>query len=193
VGADVRPAAVATPSNFGHLGEPPTHPELLDDLAVRFVESRLVAQVAAARDGDVGGVPAGFDRGVNRMPQGPIPENAFMANEPQAARRGAWRDAVLAAAGRLEPAIGGPSIDPQDPDGDAPHDLQRASRLELNGCCRCSTIPIRTPTATAASDHHAAAKAVRAEQPLDGPPGRRAGRRLRIEREAAADEAARSD
>ena len=30
---------VATPSNFGKLGVPPTHPELLDYLAVRFVES----------------------------------------------------------------------------------------------------------------------------------------------------------
>src|SRR3989454_7696 len=27
---------VLTPSNFGHSGQPPTHPELLDDLAVRF-------------------------------------------------------------------------------------------------------------------------------------------------------------
>lgn len=30
---------VATPSNFGRLGQPPTHPELLDYLAVRFVKS----------------------------------------------------------------------------------------------------------------------------------------------------------
>jgi hypothetical protein len=30
---------VPTPSNFGHSGLPPTHPELLDDLAVRFMES----------------------------------------------------------------------------------------------------------------------------------------------------------
>ena len=33
-----RPLA-ATPSNFGAMGEPPTHPELLDDLAVRFIEA----------------------------------------------------------------------------------------------------------------------------------------------------------
>ena len=30
---------VRTPSNFGRLGEPPTHPELLDYLARRFVRS----------------------------------------------------------------------------------------------------------------------------------------------------------
>ena len=30
---------VATPSNFGQLGSPPSHPELLDDLSVRFMEN----------------------------------------------------------------------------------------------------------------------------------------------------------
>ncbi|HND53919.1 MAG TPA: PSD1 and planctomycete cytochrome C domain-containing protein, partial [Pirellulaceae bacterium] len=30
---------VGTPSNFGRLGDAPTHPELLDDLAARFIES----------------------------------------------------------------------------------------------------------------------------------------------------------
>jgi hypothetical protein len=34
-----RPLA-PTPSNFGHSGMPPSHPELLDDLAVRFMENR---------------------------------------------------------------------------------------------------------------------------------------------------------
>src|SRR5262249_3541507 len=29
---------VPTPSNFGHSGMPPTHPQLLDDLSVRFMD-----------------------------------------------------------------------------------------------------------------------------------------------------------
>ena len=30
---------VGTPSNFGSLGDTPSHPELLDDLAVRFMDN----------------------------------------------------------------------------------------------------------------------------------------------------------
>jgi hypothetical protein len=43
-----------------------------------------------------------------------------------------WRDAVLSVAGRLEPAVGGPSIDPQDPDATRRTLYARISRLELN-------------------------------------------------------------
>ena len=49
---------VATPSDFGVQGEKPTHPELLDDLAARFIAHGWSLEVAQSRDHAVGGVPA---------------------------------------------------------------------------------------------------------------------------------------
>jgi hypothetical protein len=49
---------VDTPSEFGNLGEAPTHPELLDDLAGRFMEHGWSLEVAASRDFELGDVAA---------------------------------------------------------------------------------------------------------------------------------------
>jgi hypothetical protein len=49
---------VETMSNFGKTGSPPTHPELLDWLAVEFVESGWSLKKMPPVDGDVRGVPA---------------------------------------------------------------------------------------------------------------------------------------
>jgi hypothetical protein len=118
---------VGTPSNFGALGERPTHPELLDDLAVRFMDSgwslkwllrEITLSAAYAQSG-----------GTTQTD----PDNRLLGHMPR--RRmsvEAWRDAVLSAAGRLDAAVGGPSIDPQDPGQRRRTVYSEVSRLDLN-------------------------------------------------------------
>jgi hypothetical protein len=122
---------VATPSNFGHRGEQPTHPELLDDLAVRFMESgwslkwlarEIVLSSAYRQASQYDGAVVAAD-----------PENQLLSRMNR--RRMTveqWRDALLAATGELQVAIGGPSLDPQDPAQRRRTIYSHASRLELN-------------------------------------------------------------
>jgi hypothetical protein len=130
-----RPLA-ATASNFGKMGEPPTHPELLDDLAVRFAEAgwslkrltREIVSSATYRQGSGFGVQGSEGQSVALDP-----ENRLLGRMNR--RRltvEQWRDSILAAGGRLESAIGGRSIDPQNPQERRRTVYSRASRLELN-------------------------------------------------------------
>jgi hypothetical protein len=117
---------VATPSNFGALGELPTHPELLDDLAVRFMDAgwslkSLQREIVLS---------ATYRQSTNRTAD---PENRLLAGMNR--RRlsvEAWRDALLSAAGRLEPRVGGPSVDPQSPTERRRTIYAAVSRLDLN-------------------------------------------------------------
>jgi hypothetical protein len=109
---------VRTPSNFGALGDRPSHPELLDDLAARFVASgwslkwlhREIVLSATYQQSAVhpqaGGPhdPALLD-GDNRL----LARMNRRRLEPEA-----WRDAVLTVAGRLDETLGGPSTDLDD-------------------------------------------------------------------------------
>ncbi len=99
---------VRTPGNFGKLGEPPTHPELLDWLASRFVADgwslkslhRLLMNSRTYQQS-------------SEAPPEAIrldPDNRLWG---RAGRRRleaeAVRDSLLMAAGRLDPSLGGPS------------------------------------------------------------------------------------
>jgi len=104
---------IATPGDLGLRGEPPSHPELLDDLACRFIEEGrwslrwLHREIVTSR---------AWRQASTLRPElaAADPDNRLLA---RASRRRldweAWRDALCMAAGELErPQPGGPGIDP---------------------------------------------------------------------------------
>jgi hypothetical protein len=131
---------VRTPSNFGALGERPTHPELLDHLAARFMASGWSLK-ALHRDIMLS---ATYQLSSRPEPQGEAvdPDNRLLWH---ARRRRleveAWRDAVLAVSGRLEPTVGGPSADLAAPDYRRRTLYGAVSRHELNPLLRLFDFP----------------------------------------------------
>jgi len=102
---------VATPNNFGRKGEPPSNPKLLDWLAVEFMENgwsvkamdRLILNSKAYRmaSDDIGANLA-IDRG-----------NRFVWRQGRTRLDAETiRDSMLAVAGTLNPALGGPAVHP---------------------------------------------------------------------------------
>jgi hypothetical protein len=103
-------ALVRTPTNFGALGERPTHPELLDWLAATFVESgqsvktlhRTIMSSAAYQ------MSSRFDEDAFRI-DGDNRLNWRM--NPRRLDVEAWRDALLSATGELDLRVGGEPTD----------------------------------------------------------------------------------
>ncbi len=107
---------VRTPNDFGQQGESPTHPELLDWLAVDFMDSgwdlkHLVRTIVTSET-------YRQDSSVDPALQRRDPENRLLARGARF-RLPSWmiRDAMLASSGLLNPAIGGPPIFPYQPPG----------------------------------------------------------------------------
>lgn len=122
---------VGTPSNFGALGERPTHPELLDDLAVRFMDSGWSLK-ALLREITLSATYAQSSC-CNAETLTADPDNRVLAR--MARRRlsiEAWRDAIVMATGRLEETVGGRSIDPQNPSQRRRTVYSAVSRLDLD-------------------------------------------------------------
>jgi hypothetical protein len=102
---------VRTPDDFGHVGEQPSHPELLDYLAARFMDEgwsvkRLIRSLVVTEAFRTASKPSPQAREVD-------PQNRLLQHYP--ARRleaEAIRDAILAASGRLDPRLYGPSVQP---------------------------------------------------------------------------------
>jgi mono/diheme cytochrome c family protein len=107
---------VRTPSSFGQMGDTPSHPELLDWLAVEFIERgwsikamhRLMMTSEAYQ-------MASADSAANAAID---PENRMFWRMPRQRLEGEIiRDQILSVAGTLDPTLGGPNIFPYiDPD-----------------------------------------------------------------------------
>ncbi|HEX3870148.1 MAG TPA: DUF1553 domain-containing protein, partial [Pirellulales bacterium] len=108
-------ALVGTTSNFGMLGEKPSHPELLDWLASKFVGQKdddfrwslkrlhraIVLSATYQQASDANEHAQSID-GDNRL---------LWRMNPRRLDVEAWRDAVLASTGELDTQLGGPPID----------------------------------------------------------------------------------
>jgi uncharacterized protein DUF1553/uncharacterized protein DUF1549/cytochrome c len=129
---------VRTANNFGKLGTPPTHPELLDWLAVEFVKSgwsvkamhRLIMMSEVyQRSGECSVLSAQFsvadaanERALSsehwalstehlQRAKAVDPENTLLARFPRRRLSAEeLRDAMLVAAGKLDRTLGGPSV-----------------------------------------------------------------------------------
>ncbi len=131
---------VATPSNFGAMGERPSHPELLDWLAARLVEGgwslkslhREILLSAAYAQSSVASSKA-------REVDG---DNVYLSH---ANRRRLeiepWRDAMLAVTGELDTKVGGPSADLSSPDNRRRTLYAKISRHKLDGLLRQFDFP----------------------------------------------------
>ncbi len=119
-----------TTSNFGAMGDKPTHPELLDDLAVRFTQGgwtvkKLVRELALSA------TYRQDSRGSAANDQLDPANTGLWRMERQRLSIEQFRDAVLSAAGKLD-AAGGKSADLDDPDDGRRTLYSKVSRKELN-------------------------------------------------------------
>ena len=130
---------VETPSEFGNLGEAPSHPELLDDLAARFIDNgwslkwlhREILASAAWRQSSRAPAAEASD-----------PANQFYARMPR--RRldwESWRDALLAGAGALDRRLGGPALAISDPANTRRSLYGASNRQDMDPMMRLHDVP----------------------------------------------------
>ncbi len=137
---------VNTPSNFGKLGDAPSHPELLDYLAVEFIKhgwslkwlhrqimGSSTYQLASKADAD------------------DIKSDAANVYLWRATRHRldveAWRDSLLYVSGNLDESIGGPTFDLKDSNAKRRTVYAKVSRHELDGLLRLFDFPDANVTA----------------------------------------------
>jgi hypothetical protein len=107
---------VTTPEDFGSRGEPPTHPELLDWLAVEFMDhswsiKHIIRTIVTS---------ATYRRSSRLTPElkSHDPGNRLYARGPRLRMDAEMiRDNALAVSGLLNRKLGGPPVHPPQPDG----------------------------------------------------------------------------
>lgn len=107
---------VRTPEDFGLQGQQPTHPELLDTLALELIEHdwdlhHIIRLIVTSRTYQQ-------SSHVSETLLDRDPENRLLARSPRY-RLPAWmiRDGALQASGLLNPTVGGPPVRPYQPPG----------------------------------------------------------------------------
>jgi hypothetical protein len=131
---------VATPSDFGVQGEKPTHPELLDDLAGRFIAhgwslkwlNREIMLSAVYRQSSA---PRADAEAIN-------PGNSLLYRmNPRRMDIEAYRDTLLRAAGELSDEMGGPSMDLDNAANVKRTVYGKVSRTRVNNLLRTYDFP----------------------------------------------------
>jgi cytochrome c553 len=131
---------VGTPSNLGRLGERPTHPELLDFLAHRFIAAgwsikRLHREILLSAVYQRSSTPE-----ATAQERDPANLLLWRANRRRLEVE-AWRDAMLAVSGELDGRLGGAAADLKSPDMRRRTLYGAVSRHNLDGLLRLFDFP----------------------------------------------------
>jgi Protein of unknown function (DUF1553)/Protein of unknown function (DUF1549)/Planctomycete cytochrome C len=128
---------VDTPSDFGRQGQLPSHPELLDDLAFRFIDNGWSIKwlhreiLLSATYQQSSGPPSQHDPDCRLYSQFPRQRVSVEG----------WRDSMLNAAGNLDNAIGGPPLDLNQSSNHRRTIYGIVKRRELNDLLRLFDFP----------------------------------------------------
>jgi hypothetical protein len=134
---------VDTPSDFGSQGAKPSHPQLLDDLAARFIDHgwslkwlhREIMLSAAYRQASRPRPDAAKIDPSNRL---------LWRMDPRRLDIEAYRDCILQATGSLDTRLGGPSTDLDQPDNKRRTVYGRISRGRINNLLQLYGFPEAT-------------------------------------------------
>ncbi len=143
---------VNTPSNFGSLGDKPSHPELLDWLAVNFVKNGwsmkwLHKQIMTASAYQLSS-STGANDSASRDPRAEDAANVYLwRGTRKRLEIEDWRDSLLAVSGTLDPKFGGPTFDLRDANAKRRTLYAKISRHELDGLLRLFDFPDANVTA----------------------------------------------